>query len=344
MNRITDVARFSAGLQKTVLIGSLVLLAGCSGGVPDWANPTEWFGGDDSDIYAENVPDASSDRGYSGPPSLSTVPDRPEAISTPEERAASYSSLTGDGYDADDVYARPDRVANSRVGGAPSTFVGSNILGPLAPDVSLLPNMTGRPLAGLAQPTVNLGSVNLADLPGGTEPAFQPSSAAPLSDEVLAFLPNVVIDSAGVRNIALGNSRSPEVQPFQTSVSTAVSTASTGSVPVETIFFGNGSVYLNDQDMAKIDNAVRIQIADARRVLVVGHASTRSTARNALEADAINFEISRRRAQAVAEVLVDRGVDPSLILIEARGTSGASNVPATEEQQAQSRRVEIYLN
>ncbi len=340
MNRNTDMARLSAGLQKTVLIGSLVLLAGCSGGLPDWANPTEWFGGDDSDIYAQDVPDASSDRGYSGPPSLSTVPDRPEAISTPEERAASYSSLSDDGYDADDVYARPDRVANSRIGGAPSTFVSSNNLGPLAPDASLLPNMTGRPSAGSAQPTVNLGAVNLADLPGGTEPSFQPSTAAPLSDGVLAFLPNVVIGSGGVRSVALENSRSPEVQPFQTSVSTA----SNGSAPVETIFFANGSVYLNDQDRTRIDNAVRMQIADASRVLVVGHASTRSTARNAIEADAINFEISRRRAQAVAKVLVDRGVDPSLILIEARGTSDASNGPATEEQQAQSRRVEIYLN
>ena len=109
------------------------------------------------------------------------------------------------------------------------------------------------------------------------------------------------------------------------------------------IYFANGSVYLNDDDRAKIDNAARIQIADASRVLVVGHASNQNTGRTTVEADAINFEMSRRRAQAVAEVLVESGVNPSLILVEARGTSQAS-FPASLEQEAQSRRVEIYLD
>lgn len=344
MKRLERHGAIFAGLKHAALIGAVALLAGCStSSLPDWANPSEWFD-DDAEQYAENQTSERPEAVSSGPPSLTSVPERPEPISTPAERQASYNAISSGGYDDTDVYAQPDGVANSRVNGAPSTGVTSSYLSAQVPDISQLPNVTGQPASSLPRRTVNLGSVDLADLPGGTEPAFETSSAAPLSSEVMSYLPRVVIDSQSVRSPAApaasaSTGPAPIYRPQQ-----PIAAAAGGASPVETIYFVNGSSNLNGEDIMKIGGAARRHTADGGRVLIVGHASSRAATANQIEADTVNFEISRKRAQAVANALVQEGVDPALIMVEARGDGEAARVPATAEQEARGRRVEIYID
>ena len=57
-----------------------------------------------------------------------------------------------------------------------------------------------------------------------------------------------------------------------------------------------------------------------------------------------NLKLSRDRAQAVADVLVDLGIDEKRILVEGYGDQYPVDVNATERGRAQNRRVEIVFS
>ncbi len=57
-----------------------------------------------------------------------------------------------------------------------------------------------------------------------------------------------------------------------------------------------------------------------------------------------NLKLSRDRAQAVADVLMDLGIDEKRIKVEGYGQEFPVNVNATERGRAQNRRVEIVFS
>jgi len=77
-------------------VAVMFLLAGCSS-VPDWADPTEWFGSDTTSETAESAktPAAKTPGEGKDYPNLASVPERPKAL-TEEERKRLTDSLTAD--------------------------------------------------------------------------------------------------------------------------------------------------------------------------------------------------------------------------------------------------------
>ena len=75
---------------------------------------------------------------------------------------------------------------------------------------------------------------------------------------------------------------------------------------------------------------------DRTVVHVVGHTDS-------IGSDAYNMDLSRRRAQAVGDYLMDRGVPPARVRTEGRGESEPRATNDTEAGRQLNRRVEIYV-
>jgi outer membrane protein OmpA-like peptidoglycan-associated protein len=71
-------------------------------------------------------------------------------------------------------------------------------------------------------------------------------------------------------------------------------------------------------------------------VRIVGYADPRGS-------EHYNMELSRRRAQAVAEVLAMSGIDPQRLIVEARGKAEAESAPGDADGNALDRRVSVRI-
>jgi flagellar motor protein MotB len=78
-------------------------------------------------------------------------------------------------------------------------------------------------------------------------------------------------------------------------------------------------------------------------IRVVGHASSRTRDLSISQHKLVNFDISLKRAQVVANRLARMGVKSEDILIEARGDSEPLYFEAMPRGEAENRRVEIFL-
>jgi OOP family OmpA-OmpF porin len=102
--------------------------------------------------------------------------------------------------------------------------------------------------------------------------------------------------------------------------------------------FGFDKVDLKPSARAKLDAlAEKMQGADLTAIHVVGHT-------DAVGTDAYNDKLSVRRAQAVRDYLVGKGVDPNLIDVQGRGKREPVASNKTEEGRAQNRRVEVEVD
>ncbi len=116
-----------------------------------------------------------------------------------------------------------------------------------------------------------------------------------------------------------------------------------GNIPPFVVSFAHGSTGLNAADRAKIADAAASAAAYSGIVRVVGHASSRTGDLGVGQHLLANFNVSMKRATAVANELIRAGVDPSRVVIEAKG----DNVPVYYESmpagEAGNRRAEIFI-
>lgn len=108
-------------------------------------------------------------------------------------------------------------------------------------------------------------------------------------------------------------------------------------VAMPVAFFATGSAEIASQNPEAFDHlaAVLKKSADTR-INLTGHADYRGGAE-------FNEELSLRRAEAIANKLVDLGVDRNQITVEARGASQANQSPADPSILQIDRRVEATL-
>lgn len=103
------------------------------------------------------------------------------------------------------------------------------------------------------------------------------------------------------------------------------------------ILFASGSASLQPGARDKIRQLAGVLNRYPRTTIqVIGHTDARGSEES-------NLELSRRRAQAVAEELVAAGVSPSRITTLGRGESSPIASNDTPEGRAQNRRVEIIV-
>ena len=101
-------------------------------------------------------------------------------------------------------------------------------------------------------------------------------------------------------------------------------------------YFEFGSSYINSGDK-KLNKLSKELKSSRQKVILIGHTDN-------IGDEYINTEISKSRAKAVYQFLINKGVNKNLISIEGYGEDRPLNSNSNSNQRALNRRVEIILN
>ena len=110
------------------------------------------------------------------------------------------------------------------------------------------------------------------------------------------------------------------------------------------INFGHGSHQLSAADrrfLSKIASEVKKTGASVR---VVGHASMRTRDMDELKHTLANFNVSVKRAEAVASFLIANGVKAEKLIVDAVGDSQPLNYESMSSEERANRRAEISVS
>lgn len=359
-----NTARRSTAVAASILVSSLIL-GGCSS-TPDWANPVEWYkgtrdwvAGTDSAEAANKAeaakPVGSAEQGY---PKLSSVPQRPAAPSE-AERKAMAKSLAADRESArytdetirrqsesvtkSDSAARPATLPQAQAAAAPSSQLPAP--GPVpvppqmapvpAPPPSIVQNVPAAP-AMSKSPLAPLPVQPAAPMAGFPPSASISPPAAPIRSRVPTLTrpaPRTEFVQADRFSTRFPAGIGPAPAPV----------AALPAEPVATVFFKSGSSSITEAGRREIRRAAGMVRNQGARVVVIGHASSRTKNLNPLRHQMANFRISYDRAQAVARELVRQGVDQQAIEISAVSDSEPVYYEVMPAGEAGNRRAEIVL-
>lgn len=109
------------------------------------------------------------------------------------------------------------------------------------------------------------------------------------------------------------------------------------------IFFGHGSVVLDENDLAVLSDLVTLHSQQGGRLHVVGHASSRTRNTTPDQHQVANFEMSLKRANTVSAELLRLGVAPEALSTEAKADAEPVYHEFMPSGEAGNRRVEIFL-
>ena len=109
------------------------------------------------------------------------------------------------------------------------------------------------------------------------------------------------------------------------------------------IFFGHGSVALDENDLAVLSDLVTLHSQQGGRLHVVGHASSRTRNTTPDQHQVANFEMSLKRANTVSAELLRLGVAPEALSTEAKADAEPVYHEFMPSGEAGNRRVEIFL-
>lgn len=145
----------------------------------------------------------------------------------------------------------------------------------------------------------------------------------------------------GIAGGAIGSTLDQQAAALSQTTSGNVAVRNTGNelvvtMPQDLLFAVDSAVVRPDlqQDLAAV--AANLLQYPNNRIEIVGHTDNTGSA-------AYNQSLSERRAQAVANVLRDRGVPSSRIIAYGRGENAPVASNLTAEGRAQNRRVEIII-
>jgi flagellar motor protein MotB len=109
------------------------------------------------------------------------------------------------------------------------------------------------------------------------------------------------------------------------------------------IKFVNGSSRIARRYRPALQAIVEQQRNRGGRILVIGHASSRTRNLPLAEHNLVNFRIAFDRTQAVAAELLRLGAQPGLVFAESRGDTEPVFFEAMPQGEAENRRVEVFL-
>lgn len=170
-----------------------------------------------------------------------------------------------------------------------------------------------------------------APQPGSMPPAFDVGSVMMLAPLTVGFTPSAddaCAEPAPVKG-DIARAQSGEV-PF----SALKSPPFDGSLQVAVIQFGPSSTGLDSVDSAVLARVAEIQRENGGTVRIVAHAAQ----------DRDNFDVSRRRALAIAQELRRLGVPTSQMVAEAASDGEPIYQTSTARGLAANRRVEVFMD
>ena len=270
-------------------------------------------------------------------PSLTTVPSRPET-SAPTNRERVVEGLISDRENArytDDAIrlqgstrapaatqsaSRPATPAPGAVVAAPA---------PATPTASPPPQPPVIPAPQATVPAVPPAPVVRPPIPPApvVQPVIQPRPAAPAPQLASVGSPSVIVDTSAIG----GGGYVP-------------ASASIGrETQVATIQFNRSSANLSARDRQILSTVASAQRSDGSNVLVVGHTSSRTQQLSKDRHELVNFQISFKRANAVAQALIQSGVPSNRVTVEAVSDDQPIYSESMPNGEAGNRRTEIYF-
>lgn len=289
-------------------------LAGCSS-LPDYANPVSWYERAADKVggwFSDDGVDQTSDAG--GFPALKKAPP-PRAVTSGAERDKIVKGLVADRKNARHL-ASGGKEARS----------------------NLWPNK--KLAASAAAPAVTKAPAPKVSAPKAAAPkAAAPAPQATPAPKSVAATP------------AASLAPKPQLRPSTgTEASAAASETPQFRLPASAanqsvvVHFANGSSRLSANDRADVAKIAKLVREKGARVRVVGHASRRTRDMDPVRHMLVNFEMSVKRANAVAAELARRGVDRDVISVEARGASEPLFLEVMPAGEAGNRRAEIFVD
>lgn len=357
MVKARNLKMHSSGRTGAVLAALITVslsLGGCSS-TPDWANPIEWYkgtrdwvAGDDPQEAANKAqaakPIPGADKAY---PKLSSVPQRPAAPSE-QDRKAMANSLAADRESArytDGQIRRQSESVTQREVAPP----------PAAPQiVTPVPRARPSPVQSASRAPV-MPSSRPPPVPAAPPVSAMISNARPPLPAISSPRPPMPAARSNPRPVA---SLAPPARGgfvpakrfssrFPAGVGTPITppaVAASGPVGAfETVYFKSGSSRVTATARRKIRRASGLVKDRGGRLVVIGHASSRTRDLDPLRHHLANFRISYDRAEAVAKELVRQGVARDQIEISAMSDSRPVFHEVMPAGEAQNRRVEIVL-
>lgn len=334
-----------------------LVLSGCSS-VPDYANPVEWYNNtvdffdDDAPppIPAEDVPGANEPF-----PELSNTPETPLR----EIQLGTLESV-GEGLVADRANAQyTDDVIRSGEDPAlaePPTYQSEapalqTLQQPPVP--ALLPS-TSVPIPPLEQVTQQA-----ALQPAVMQPVPLQPRAVDRGIDVKTEFANLFMSSGPLGVAPAGSGTlfiaAPSAAPtasssgLQSTASLIALTASNagalfGETKAAVIYFAFGSARINKRGSAALHKVADYLKQSGGTLRVVGHASNKTKELSATNHELVNFNISFKRARAVADVLIRHGVAPDRIEVMAMSDSEPVYREWMPSGEAGNRRAEVFIN
>lgn len=113
---------------------------------------------------------------------------------------------------------------------------------------------------------------------------------------------------------------------------------------VGVVYFGSGSAEIDAGDVAKLRQVAEAYRQRGGNIRVVGYASSYTRDMDPMHHQMVNFNVSVRRADAVARELTKLGVKPANIFVSARSDSEPVYLESMPAGQAGNQRAEIFID
>jgi outer membrane protein OmpA-like peptidoglycan-associated protein len=118
----------------------------------------------------------------------------------------------------------------------------------------------------------------------------------------------------------------------------------TGPLQIAVIQFGRASSGLGGNDLSVLSKVAQIQRRNGGTVRIVAHAAQDVSGSSVAAIENGNYEVSKRRALAIADRLMELGVPRSSIVAEAASDSEPIYETNTARGIAANRRAEVFLD
>ena len=330
-DQIASRHRRRIGRNSHLVAGVLALpliLGGCLA-VPDWADPSDWFEQDQAPTRVGLSQNQAASVESASFPNLASVPDSAPRVTPSAIRAEIQAGLAAD-------RANAEYSGERLVGGAPpQAAVGQSMSVPPATGPLRVPKppaqiQAAAPAGAPAAPTI------AGELAAGG-PA--PSTSDP--GQTQATRTQVARTQVAQTGAAQTQLRFTQFQGAPDAIMPGP--AAVGTQLVAVIYFGHGSARLDANDRGVLRDIVALHRQRGGAIRVVGHASAHTGVVGQIKHRMANFEISLKRANAVAARLVALGVAKDKVRAEARGDAQPVYHEFMPTGEASNRRTEIFL-
>lgn len=271
-------------------------------------------------------------------PSLTTVPSRPETPA-PTNRERVVEGLISDRENAryTDEAIRlqgstraPEASQSAARPVTPPPAPPATVTAPVSATPSIIPPpqpptvAAPRPAPPAAPTVAARPSIPPAPV---AQPVIQPRPTPPSPQLASAQRPSVVVDTSAIG----GGGYVP-------------ASARVGrETQVATIQFNHSSARLSARDRQIIATVASAQRSDDTNVLIVGHASSRTRQLPKARHEVANFQVSFKRANAVAQALIQSGVPSNRVTVEAVADDQPVYSESMPNGEAGNRRTEIFF-